>query len=348
MKHNKLLRMAAIIGVVAMLSSGCSLLGSKKSGESIDPPPVDAETLASGKDAAAVTAENAMQTTLYFKDAKGYVAPVTMTLPKTVSIATKTLEYMVDGGPAAGSLPSGFTALLPKGTKIKGLNIIKDKRLAVVDFSKEFSSYNAQDERKIMEAVTWALTGLGTVDKVSIWVEGKALKEMPVHNTPVEAELTRAMGINLEVASNINVGQSVPVTLYFANQTGDNFNYYVPVTRFVKRTDDLAKEAVVQLIKGPNAAKGLASVMAPETGLLKVEVSSDNQLVTVDFNDKLLGSDKKIPSSAAQAVILSLTETTGASKVQLKVNGDVKFSSTDNQSFTKPVARPIHINPVKM
>jgi len=347
MKHNKLLRMAAIIGVVAMLSSGCSLLGSKKSGESIDPPPVDAETMASGKDgAAAVTAVNSMQTTLYFKDAQGYVAPVTMHLPKTVSIATKTLEYMVDGGPASSTLPKGFTALLPKGTTVKGINI--KNGLAVVDFSKEFTNYNAQDERKILEAVTWALTGLGTVDKVSIWVEGKALKEMPVHNTPVEAELTRAMGINLEIASNINVGQSVPVTLYFANQTGDNFNYYVPVTRLVQRTSDVAKAAVEQLIKGPNTGKGLVSVMAPETNLLKVEVSSDNQLVTVDFNDKLLGSDKKIPSSAAQAVILSLTETTGASKVQLKVNGNVQVSSTDNQSFTKPVARPVHINPVKM
>lgn len=348
MKHSKMFRLAAILGIAAMLSSGCSLFKSKETGASIDPPPSDAETMSDmGKDGTA-TEKNGMQVTLYFKDPKGLVAPVSMVVPKTVSIAKKSLEYMVEGGPGAGLLPNGFQALLPKGTTVKGLNILEDKKLAIVDFSKEFQNYNAQDERKILEAVTWTLTGFPSVEKVSIWVEGRAIKEMPVHNTPVDSELTRGIGINLEFSGNLNVGQTVPVTLFFMNQTADNYTYYVPVTRMVQRTADIAKAAVEQLIKGPDTGKGLASVMAPETGVLQVKVSDDHSLVTVNFNDKLLGSDKKIPVSAAQAVILTLTQTTGASKVQLMVNGDAKAVSTDNQSYSKPVAAPVHINPVKM
>lgn len=349
MAHSKLIRSAAIIGVVAMLASGCSLLKTKKSGEQIDPPQnVTADAagdLKNGADSAAV--ENGLQLTLYAKDANGFVAPVTLNVPKSPSPAKKSLEYLVDGGPGTNLLPKGFTALLPKGTQVKSLNIIENKKLAVVDFSKEFTSYNAQDERKILEAVTWTLTGFPTVEKVQIRVDGHDLREMPVHNTPIDSELSRAFGINLDLPANINIGQATPITVYFAAQTADNYTYYVPVTRLVQRTNDLAKAAVEQLIKGPDSSKGLNSVIAPETALRQVKVSDDSKLVTVDLNDKLLGSDKKIPASAAQALVLSLTETTGASKVQIKVNGDVKVTDTDNQSYSKPVNRPVHINPTK-
>lgn len=347
MAHYRRTRLAmATVGIAALLATGCSLNKSRESGQAIDPPPTDAQAMIDT--ATKATVEQTMPVTLYMKDAKGYVAPVTMNLPKTFAPATKALEYMVEDGPGKAITPSGFTALLPKGTKIKGVNIMADKKLAVIDFSKEFESYNAQDERKIMEAVTWTMTGFPTVEKVQIWVEGRALKEMPVHGMPLESELSRAMGINIEMTNGVNIGQSTPVTLYFVNQTSDQFTYYVPVTRMIKRTDDVAKAALEQLILGPSSNKGLASVMAPETGVLKIIKSDDTKTITVDFNDKLLGSDKKLPAQAVQAVILSLIETTGFSKVQLMVNGDAKLTGTDNQSYTKPVARPANINPVKL
>lgn len=350
MAHSRLIRMAAVFGVIAMLASGCSLLKSKESGASIDPPQnITADAPADQKNGAdSAAAENGLQLTMYYKDANGFVAPVTLNVAKTASTAKKSLEYMVEGGPAANLLPKGFTALLPKGTQVKGLHIDENKKLAIVDFSKEFASYNAQDERKILEAVVWTLTGFPTVQKVQIRIDGNDLKEMPVHNTPIDGELTRAFGINLELPSNINIGQAAPVTVYFAAQTTDNYSYYVPVTRLVQRTNDLAKAAVEQLIKGPDSSKGLSSVIAPETALRQVNVSQDNKLVTVDLNDKLLDSNKKIPASAAQALVLSLTETTGASQVQIKVNGDSKVAGAENQSYSKPVSRPVHINPAKL
>lgn len=351
MAHNRRIRLAAsVAGIAALLATGCSPEKSGESGQAIDPPPAGAEAMMKtiGSDASAEAVEQTMPVTVYLKDAKDYVAPVTLNLPKTSAPATKALECMVEDGPGRTIVPAGFTALLPKGTKIKGVNLIADKKLAIVDFSKEFESYNAQDERKIIEAVTWTLTGFPTIEKVQIWVEGRALKEMPVHGMPLESELSRAMGINLEIASGIDVGQSTPVTVYFVNRSQDNFTYYVPVTRMVKRTDDAAKAALEQLILGPNQDKGLVPVMAPETAIRKISKSDDAKTITVDFNDKLLGSDKKLPAQAVQAVILSLTETTGAAKVQIMVNGDAKLTGTDNQSYAKPVSRPANINPVKL
>lgn len=347
MKRKSAIRLAAIVSVAALLSTGCSMINQKESAVSIDPPPSGAEAMMDTV-SVAVNAENGRQVTLYYKDPKGLVAPVSVYIPKTVEVAKKSLENMVEGSAGASAIPKGFTALLPKGTTIKGLNIKPEQKLAIVDFSKEFNSYKPEDERKVLEAVVWTLTGIDNVEKVSIRVDGKTLTKMSADKTPVDGEMSRAMGINLEFASGMNLGQSVPVTLYFKNQTADQFGYYVPVTRLVPRTSDIAKAAVQELIKGPDANKGLASVMGADIGLLQVKLSEDKSTVTVDFNDKLLGSDKKVPASTAEAIILSLTETTGASKVQLMVNGDVKVASTDNTSFSKPVAAPTHINPVKM
>lgn len=346
MKRKTMLRLAAIVTVTAMLSTGCSLINKKNGAQAIDPPPTGADAVATS--GVPVTTDGGRQVTLYYKDPQGLVAPVSVSVPKTLEVARKSLEYMVDGGPGSAVLPQGFQALLPKGTVVKGLDIKADSKLAVVDFSKEFNTYKAQDERKVLEAVVWALTELDNVEKVSIRVEGKELTQMALGKTPVDSEMTRAMGINLEFASGTNLGQSVPVTLYFQNKTPDNFSYYVPVTRMVKRTDNVAQAAVEELIKGPDAGKGLASVLAPDTGLLQAQVSQDNSVVTLNFNDKLLGSDKLVPASAAQALILSLTQTTGASKVQLMVNGDAKIAASDKTSYAKPVAAPVHINPTQL
>jgi germination protein M len=175
-----------VIGLIVALASGCSLLKSKGDTQAIDPPPVNANlTSGATTDPAAIdstvkSAAGNTQVTLYYKDANGYVAPISMVLPSKEQIAKQSLEYMVEGGPAQAMLPAGFKALLPKGTQIKGINITADQKLAIVDFSQAFASYNAQDERKIMEAVVWTLTGFPSIDKVQFRMEGKAMTEMPV------------------------------------------------------------------------------------------------------------------------------------------------------------------------
>ncbi|GGA17207.1 spore germination protein GerM [Paenibacillus marchantiophytorum] len=348
MKHQHWIRSAAIAGVITLLTTGCSVLGTGKKSD-IDAPPTTGAEAEAKTTSAAVTIdmmeENSSQMTVYVKDAKGFVAPLSLGLPKSVSVAKTTLEYMVVGGPVASLLPSGFQALLPKGTKIVSLNITSDKR-AIVDFSKEFLNYDKQDERKILEAVTWNLTNFSSVEKVQLRVEGKDLKEMPQAKTPLDAPLARSMGINIEKAEDAEFGQSTPVTLYFLNQNDQNYKYYVPVTRLVKRTDDVATAVVNQLIKGPDQKKGLAAVLNKTTEVKSIKPSEG--LITVDFSNKLLGADQKASADALQSVILSLTENTGYKQVQIKVDGAVVKSSASDQNYTKPVSRPAHINPAKL
>ncbi|MDF2721838.1 MAG: germination and sporulation [Paenibacillus sp.] len=350
MKLTKWTKWAAIAGVTVMLTSGCSLLKSKESAQ-IDPPQslTGTNTTAGGKGTEAVATGASVQQgvpiTLYMKDKNNYVAPVTVQVPKTDAVARKTLEYMVEDGAGKGIVPADFKALLPKGTTIKGLDINKDKKVATVDFSSQFANYNAADERKLLEAVTWALTGFTGVNEVRIWVEGKELKEMPKGHLPIDGSLTRAMGINVERAEGVDFGQTTPVTLYFLGQTSGMNSYYVPITRLVKRTDDKAKATIEQLIAGPGK-DSLFSVIGSAVDMPKIE--SANGVITVKFTDTLLGPDKKAPGEALQSIVLSLTELSSDTKVQIMVNNDVKVSSTDNQVYSKPVARPSTVNAIKM
>jgi germination protein M len=344
MLHRPWIRAAAITGVIALLTTGCSLLGAKET-KQIDPPQQESGAQTTSGAVTINMAESTAQMTLYAKDAKGFVAPISLALPKTPSPARTALEYMVQGGPVSSLLPSGFTALLPQGTIIKGVNIV-DKKLAVVDFSKAFLNYNPQDERKILEAVTWTLTGFSTVNKVQLWVEGKALKEMPIGKTPLDQPTGRNMGINIEKSEDVEFGQSTPVTLYFLNQNDQSYKYYVPVTRMVKRTDDVVMTVVQQLIKGPDAKKGLSSVMNTATEVRGVKKT--DTLITVDFSGKLLGPDQKASLESLQSVVLSLTENTGIGKVQIMIDGKVKDVSADQLNYSQPVSRPLHINPVQL
>lgn len=348
MRLAKWTKWAAIAGVTVVLASGCSMLKSKES-QDIDPPqtPPGATGTASAGDAVptSATVQQGLNVTLYMKDQNNFVAPVTVQVPKTEAVARSTLEYMVAGGPGESLVPSGFTGLLPKGTTVKGLDINVDKKLATVDFSKEFNNYNAADERKIVEAVAWALTGFANVNQVQIWVEGKQLKEMPVNHLPISGALSRAIGINLERDEGADFGQTTPVTLYFLGQTDGSEPYYVPVTRLVKRTEDKPQATLEQLIAGPKQSH-LYSVMGSTVDLPQIQTA--NGVITVNFTDTLLGPDQKAPGEALQAVVLSLTENAGDAKVQIMVNNNAQVSSTDNQSYSKPVSRPTNVNAIKM
>lgn len=354
MKYGKWFRSTIIIGAIVLLMSGCSLigLGDSQGSKQIDPPPVGSieEVTANANDDHIPVEPQAVlqgmeERTIYAKDAYGLVAPVTLSLPKTEAPAQKVLEYMVAKGPASKQLPKGFTALLPAGTKVLGMSIVKDK-LAIIDLSKELLQYDQADERKMLEGLTWALTTFDSIDQVQLRVEGKELTEMPKNRTPLDGALSRAMGINVEKQPEVSFGQSTSVTLYFMSGNETDYKYYVPVTRHIKQTDQVAEAVMDQLIKGPMSRQSLTSPINKSTQVLNLNPAED--LITVNLAG-MLSENQKVSSEALNSVVLSLTENTGTStKVQIMIDGNLKFTSTDSTNYSKPVTRPTHLNPVKM
>ena len=360
MTQYRWIRRTALAGALMLpvFMAGCGWLSQETSKE-IDPPPAEsgntqqdgqidgnAGEQAQGADdgQAAATQGDQTQLTVYLRDGNGYLTPVTLNtaLEQEAQAGQRALEMMVEGGRYANLLPEDFTPVLPQGTEVLGYNLVKDQQLAIVDFSKPFTEYNAEDERKIVEAVTWTLTSLPDVKQVEIRYEGEKLNEMPVDGFPLDEPLTRAIGINLEWDDGVDYTRSTPVTLYFSSQTADAEQYFVPVTRLINRTDDTAKAALEQLIAGPLDGSDLIGVMTPDVQVNRLE--SKDGMVTVDLLELGYDESQKPPAEMLEAVVLSLAENTGADKVQIMLNGKTGITDTKGMSYSEPVSKPEHVN----
>jgi germination protein M len=303
----------------------------------------EASTEEIGQGAETAVAEDTVSRELYLLDKNGYVVPQTVTLPKNVEVAKQALEYLVDGGPITELLPNGFRAVLPAGTMINGVNL-KDGTI-VIDFSKEFENYNAEDEAKILQAITYTLTQFENINKVKIQINGFDQTNMPVNGTPINEGTSRANGINFDNGDVVDVMNSKAVTLYFLGQNGDN-TYFVPVTRRIDKNEANSYTAAVkELIKGPDASSGLYTELHDDIALLE-EPSYKNGVVTLNFNEGILSSlqGTAISQNILNELVFSLTEQQGVESVAIKVNGEEKIMNEQGAEISAPVSRPKSVN----
>ncbi|WP_379145938.1 GerMN domain-containing protein [Paenibacillus sp. sgz500992] len=370
MKHMKQIRnlSAVCLLTVPLALSGCGLFGSESA--AVDPPPGEVEAqmlevsgtteLDSGvfaplapeekeavadKDAkAAAPAEAGERTTVFLEDGNGLLAPVSLSLPKGESSAMlkDSLTALVSKGAYASSLPEGFQGVLPAGTEVKSVSVDKDK-LAVVEFNSTFNDYDPLEERKILEAITWTLTGQEGIKGVQLWVEGKKLTEMPLLGIPLDRALTRSMGINLPKHGTPLMNSSA-VTVYFSAAAPDGVHqYYVPVTRFVPAGEEPLKAALNELIAGPESGNGLEMVMTQETVLDSVK-AGQNGVVTVSLTDDMFADSKNVPNEFLESVVLTVAQNAEDAPVQIRLNGKETVTGSNNVDYGKPVSAPEYVN----
>ncbi|PLR98067.1 GerMN domain-containing protein [Bacillus sp. T33-2] len=360
-KNNRTAMAAAATALAAsVFLSGCGLFGGEVKKE-IDPPQ-QATTLKEGEDIALgeksqteakpdakeEAAEKTVMTDLYLIDKNGYVVAQKMELPKTESVAKQALEYLVVDGPVSGILPNGFRAVLPADTQVS-VNI-KDGT-ATVDFSKEFKNYNKEDERRILEAVTYTLTQFDSVKKVKLQMNGHELKEMPVNGTPVGETLSRGVGINVDTSDAVDISNTRSLTLYYLGGEEGAY-YYVPVTKRVSNKEkDNITAAVYELVKGPAHDSNLLSNFLPEVKLVDKPVVENGQ-VTLNFNESIYESfedkdgkgDKVVSEYLLNSLVLSLTEQKGIKSVAVKVKGGSDIVTDTGKKLSAPVTRPENVN----
>jgi len=335
------------------LLAACSSLGGERSPETsaIDPPPAELEqemVNAAADPAMAPLASDTDGLTVYLQDSNGFVAPMTLRLSGAESDMTKeeqALSWMTSGTTVADQLPTGFKPILPKEASVRSVH--KDDKTATVtiDFEKSFPNIPANQERKAVEALVWTMTELPGVRQVKFTVDGKALRELPASKLPIDEVMSRAMGINVEQASGLKPSRSMAVTLYFAARSTDGEGYFVPVTRLIHRQPDKNRAALEELIKGPLNSNVLKPVVASNITVDKLAVSSD--LLSVSLKDASWEPEMLVPAETVQAMVLTLTEVSGDSKIKLAINGSDSFTDTNETTYAEPIDRPIAINAVE-
>ncbi|MFD0588332.1 GerMN domain-containing protein [Paenibacillus sp. GCM10027627] len=350
MIQKRWIRRTAYVALLAVpvLTAGCGLF-SQQTSKSIDPPPgIETSEDVEGEPTGLLPgAEESSKVTVYLQDGNGYLAPVAvpLALEKNETAPQKALEIMVDQGAFASQLPENFRALIPQGTQVLSYEYDKELKVAKVNLSGAFANYNSQDERAIVEAITWTLTAMSGIEGVELSIDGEPLTEMPQAAFPIQGKLTRDIGINIETADGVSVTNSSPVTLYFSAETVGDEQYYVPVTRLISRSDSKVHAALEELIEGPLNKKALTSVILPDVEVTGIE--EKDGVVIVDLQDEAYESGQQIPAEMLQAVILSLTENSGADSVQIRINGETNLVDDNNQSYSEPVGRPHHVNALK-
>jgi germination protein M len=291
--------------------------------------------------------------TVYLRDRNGYLAPMTLHLPSgdsadgksAVSMAKTALTWLTQDTRRTEQLPAGFTAVVPEGMKADSVKLDTKTGTVSIDFAAPLAGMTASQERKMIEALVWTMTELPGMEKVRLSVAGKPIRVLPTSDLPVDEVLTRGFGINLEAAQGVHMMRSMPVTLYFAANTDNGDGYFVPVTRLVDRTSDRMGAALGELIKGPSDNQALHAVLPP--GITVEKHSQKDNTVNVALHEEGWSADTAVPSEMMEALVLTMTETTGAPQVKVAMNGSNSFVDSDSRSYDQPVTRPVAVNVLK-
>ena len=119
--------------------------------------------------------EAAVEVSLYFTDASGQnLVETKKSIPKVEGLARATIETLLAGP----EKDSGLNAAIPEGTELLDINIKAEKKLCIVDFSRELISSlenNGIDEKIVLESIRKTLCQFPSIEKVEFRVEGQPL-----------------------------------------------------------------------------------------------------------------------------------------------------------------------------
>lgn len=237
------------------------------------------------------------------------------------------LKYLIE---QLISPPAGKTSPLCDGTKLNSVTIKDD--VAVVDFSKEFSSKDDLKQTLAPAAVAKTLCTLDFISGVQILVDGK------------EAIGTdgKSLGIIRENDLVINKGEptqapKTTLVLYFSDE---NAEYLVPERRNVEIAsgDTVEKVIVNELLKGPTEGGHFKTIPA-EAKVLSIETK--NNVCFVNFSKEFV--DKHSGGSAGErltvySIVNSLTELGTIDMVQFLIEGE-KREEFIHMAFNEPIVR---------
>jgi len=255
-------------------------------------------------------------TTVFYRDADGYIVPVTRTIPWQDGIAAATLSMMVQSEEnIQDAAAMGLEPVLPPDTQVS-LDIGNDG-LATVSLSTQVNTCeNALEENTMVSAVVSALMQFDSVDQVKFLVNGYDVPTLK-HGTDISRPYA-ACDLNPEsIAQDVSLTGAAPVTLYFESaQSGA----MVPVTRMVFSRDDV-QTAVLELLKGPKENSGLIATMPGDAALLSV--TEKDGVVTINFSEQFVNIANEYDGgkSAIKSLMLTCAQFEGINQVKLQVNG---------------------------
>lgn len=202
-----------------------------------------------------------------------------------------------------------------------------------VYFNEVYSTMAQADELLFRAAFVKTFTQIEEINAISFYVDGNALTD---YSGNAIGRMKSSDFVDI-LGQDINEIENQIVTLYFTNEDG---NVLIPCTMEVHYGTGYAIERYVleALIDGPDSDSHLYPVLP--SGLKILSISVKDKTCYVNFDSTFLNSELDVNESVAiYAVVNSLSELSGITKVQIAVNGksDEKLNGTVslNQTFER-------------
>jgi germination protein M len=275
-----------------------------------------------GKGVSSADDKSSLLLTLYYKNKEGLIVPVTRKVQKQEGLAKAAISGLIDDAVTREQLDYyGLSPVLPKGTKIKGINI-KDK-VAVIDFSKDFLNFSSkQDEQSAVSSIVYTLTGFTTVSDVKIRVEGK---EMSTLKNGTDLSVLRNRNNTLVNAGDTELKDGcIKWDAYYVADGSNNINYLVPVSIQVPQSDLNGVPGLIfdELSKNPGDSAYFTSI--PQ-GTKLLSFGQQGSTAVLDFSGDITkygGSAKE--DSLLDQIYYTISQMKGIQKVKILVDGKEK------------------------
>ena len=207
------------------------------------------------------------------------------------------------------TIPNKFRQLIPKNIKL--LEVLFDEGMLHLNFSKDFYNIKKDDIEKVVEAISYSLLELSSVNGVSIYVDNENISG---YYSNIPEIITKEFGINKRFFIK-DLSLVSKVVIYYLDNVDDNY-FYVPITKYVSDDRDKIKIIIDELSSNYIYESNLISLLDKNIKLLNYEIVSDTMII--DFNNCIyLGDDKML-----EEVIYSVFANYEVNKVIIKANGE--------------------------
>ena len=262
---------------------------------------------------------------IFLLDSNNYLANTKIVTKKDniEEKAKELIEALIIDGSMQDSIPSGFKAVIPSGTKIRSISIADT--IMKVDLTKDFLNTDIKNEERVVEALTYTLTGLDGIKGIMIFIEGEILSQLPQTRIILPSTLDRGYGINKEynITSPKNITKT---TIYYISNFNDT-EYYVPVTKV--NNDERSKiEIIIDELSSSNVYKtNLMSYLNDNT-----EILSSNQIddeLVVNFNSAIFNdiNTKEILEEVIYTISMSISDNYDVNSIVFNVDDEEIYKS---------------------
>jgi germination protein M len=257
---------------------------------------------------------------IYLLDNNDYLSmtKISVSNKDIITKAKSLIDAMTINGTKKDKIPNGFKSLIPENTKV--LDISLKDNILTINFSKELYNTSKEDEQKLIEALTYTLTSIDGINKISIYVEGAKLIILPKSKIIIPEYLDKKYGINkqYEITTLSDIDS---YTIYYVLNYNDE-TYYTPVTKYINnQNQDKVRIIIEELATSIVHETNLMSYLDSNVKLLDYEIT--DKVIKLNFNDLILSdiTNNLILEEVMYTIGLSMCEELDITDVIFQVNG---------------------------